>query len=111
MMDRVHHDAQCRIENGARDFRILPFDQRRRALEIRKQGRDGFAFAVGCGACFQGGMLCADPFGQMGWRVGGRRHGCGLAGEGLTTGGAKARLRRQCLLALRADFSLPYAAI
>ena len=46
-MHGVHHELQGGINNRSGFFGIEPFDQRRRAFEIGKQGGDRLALAVG----------------------------------------------------------------
>jgi hypothetical protein len=45
-LDRVDHDAQRRVDNRARFFWIEFLHQRGRALQVRKQRRDGLALAL-----------------------------------------------------------------
>ena len=45
VMHGVHHDLQCRVDDGARLFRIEIFDQFHRTLDIGEKRGHGFALA------------------------------------------------------------------
>ena len=46
-MHGIHHELQCGINNRPGFFGIEPFNQRRRAFEVSKQGGDGLPLTVG----------------------------------------------------------------
>jgi hypothetical protein len=62
-MHRVHHDLQCRIDNGTSLFGVEAFNQCSRPFEVSKERGDGLTFTVCAAPRFQRGLLGANPFG------------------------------------------------
>ena len=66
-MDRLHHELQGGIDEGAGFLGVEAFHQNHRAFDISKEGSDDFAFTVRGAAGFHSGLLGPDARSQM-WR-------------------------------------------
>src|SRR5437867_701978 len=68
-MHGVHHELQRGVNDGTGFFRVEPFNQRGGTFEIGKQRRDRFPLTLRHPSCFQGRLLSANAFSQMGWGI------------------------------------------
>jgi hypothetical protein len=68
-MDGVHHELEGRIDKTPGRFGIEVFNQRGGVLDIGKERGDRLALTIGSTARFQRGLLGANTFGKVRWRV------------------------------------------
>src|SRR5712692_4961549 len=68
-MDRIHHELDGWIDNGARLFGIEVFHEVHRAFDVGKKGSYGFAFAVRGGTRFPCCLLGPNALGKVRGRV------------------------------------------
>jgi hypothetical protein len=104
--DGLDHDAQCRIDDRSGVLGVEVFHQLRRTLDVREQGRDGLAFAVGRRR--RGGLLQRDANSRGSRACWWRRGQPGFCAQGARTLRAESglgRILRTTLLALTLEGS------
>src|SRR5262245_55502826 len=64
-MDRLHHQSQDGIDNGAGVFGVEVLHERHRAFDVGKEGGDGLALAIDGSSGFQCCLLGQDTLSEM----------------------------------------------
>src|SRR5712692_6845331 len=64
-MHGIHHQLECRIDDGTRLFRIEAFNQSHRAFDVSEKRGDGLTLAVSRPACFHCRLLSPNALCEM----------------------------------------------